>query len=239
MNPPFFGTKILDGITLDDIEPLIDREALFAGRWQFRQGMGPEEWEKLKQERAIPTFERLLSVCRAKSIIRPMAVYGYFECRQQGNGLIVTDGARSFRFDFPRERQEPHRCLADFFPEGFVAMQLVTAGGKVTEAGADLFARHEYSEMFFLKGLAAAAAAAAAAFCHRLIREELGAGADAGERFSPGYPVFPDILDQKKIAALLKPGRIGVSLTKTCQMVPEYSTSAIVSVDSKAAHFRP
>lgn len=239
MRPPFLGSRILDEIALDDIEPLIDRESLFAGRWQFRQGMESEKWEAFKNERVIPIYERWISECRANPILIPKAIYGHFECAEQGNGLLVTHDGKSLRFDFPRERNEPHRCLADFFGDGFISMHLTTVGSRVIERAAALFAKNKYSEVLFLKGIAAGAAEAIAEFCHAKIRQELGVDEKCGERFSPGFPVFPNLLDQKKIFSLLKPKSIGLSLSETCQMVPEYSTSAIVSVDPKATYFRP
>jgi len=47
-------------------------------------------------------------------------------------------------------------------------------------------------------------------------------------RVSPGYPLWPALSEQKKIFAVLKPGRIGVRLSRGFQMVPEYTTSAAV-----------
>lgn len=229
MKPPFIGTKILDSISLEDIEPLIDREALFVGRWQL----------KSQKEKGAPILERILALCSANSILNPKIVYGYFECRHDGNGLIVTNQKRHIRFDFPREKKAPNRCVADFFPDGFIVMQIATVGAKVAEYAARLFAKNNYSDTFYLKGLAAEAAEATAEFGHRHIKKELGAQEDAGARFSPGFPSFPDIMSQKKIAALLEPKRIQVALTETCQMIPEYSTSAIVSIFNGAGHFHP
>lgn len=239
MPPPFFGTKIVDDVKLKDIEPLIDRESLFASRWQFRQGMEAEKWEAFKVERVLPVYERMMALCRANKILEPRYVYGYFKCRRDGKALIVDGDSQSFRFDLPREGREPHRSLVDFFPDGISALQVVTVGGRVVKEGARLFQGHEYSDMFFMKGLAAEAAEAVAKLCHSRIREEMGVVQNVGERFSPGYPCFPSLFDQKKIFALLKPERIGVVLTERCYMVPEYSTSAIVSVDPKAVLFRP
>lgn len=239
MKPPFFGTKVLDPIPFDDVESSIDREALFASRWQMRQGAGIEKWGEIKKTSLIPEYEKLISRCRSQSILEPKAVYGYFECGRQGNGLIVTDGIKSFRFDFPRESMEPHRCLADFFPDGFIAIMLVTIGKEIANELARLFADNKYRDSFFLKGLAAEAAEGLAKFLHHYICDELGVPQVRGARFSPGFPSFPDLFDQRKIMALLGPKKIGVSLTDTCQMVPEYSVSAIISVDSKAMLFRP
>lgn len=239
MPPPFYGTKILDALTLGDLLPLIDQEVLFTARWQYRQGMDAARWESFKRERAIPTFERILALCRARRVIAPKIVYGYFPCTPQGSALIVKGERRDYRFDFPRERAAPNRCVADFFADGFIALQIATVGEGPTREGSKLFSGHAYSDTFFLKGLAAEAAEATAEYGHRHVRKELGAADDVGARFSPGFPSFPSLFDQRKLAALLAPARIGVSLTKTCQLVPEHSTSAIISVDPRASLFRP
>jgi len=239
MTPPFLGTKVLDGISLDSIEPFVDRETLFASRWEFRKNITKENWEQFKKDNVAAIYERIISNCHADNLIQPRAVYGYFKCRKIGNGILVEGEHRSHRFDFPRERVEPHRCLADFFPDGYMAFQLVTIGNKVTKRGSELFAEHAYSDMFYLKGFASEATEALAKFCHKHIRNELGVSENIGERFSPGYPSFPNLLDQKTIAALLRPIQIGVTITVTCQLVPEHSTSAIISADPRAQHFRP
>lgn len=240
IEPPFFGTAVLDDISLDDVEALLDKEALFASRWQFRKGADASTWEGLKKEKVLPIYERMLAMCRAQHIITPKIVYGYFRCEKKNSGLIAyNDQNRPFRFEFPRERTVPHRCVADFFDYGFVIIQLATAGDAVNAAAIKKFKSHEYSDAFFLKGLAASFAEATAQYGHDHIREELGVAPDVGERFSPGYPSFPDLSAQKKIIALLNPSRIGVSVTKTYQLIPEHSTSAIISIDEKAKHFRP
>lgn len=237
MKPPFFGTKIIEDITLEDLEKLIDRAALFAGRWQLKTGASQAEWEGIRHSQAATILERMFSICRANSIIEPKAIYGYFACKKDGSAITLEDGPCLQRFDLPRERKSPNHSLADFFPDGFAALFVATVGSRVVSEGAKLFEKKSYSDLFYLKGLAAEFAEALAGLCHEKIKTELGT--DRGERFSPGFPSFPNLFDQKKIFAILKPERIGVTLTETCQMMPEYSVSAIVSVDEKARHFRP
>lgn len=239
MLPPFFDTRLLDAISLDEIVPLIDQELLFSARWQLRQGADAPSWEARKRESALPAFERILALVRARRILEPKVLYGYFRCRREGSALLVEGKGRAQRFAFPRERAAPNRSLADFFPEGFVAIQLATVGKGAAREGARLFSEGLYTDAFFLKGFAAEAAEATAAFGHAHIRRELGAAADCGERFSLGYPPCPDLFDQRRIAALLTIARAGVSLTKTCQLVPEHSTTAFISVAPEAVHFRP
>lgn len=238
-SPPFYGTKVLDAIPLAAVEPLLDREALFASRWQFRQGQDAAAWEALRRDKAEPLLARLLAACQAREIIAPKLLYGHFACRKRGNGIIIAEGEQQLRIDFPRERVSPNRCVADFFGSGFITIQLATVGKGSIEAAAEEHAKGRYSEAFFLKGLAAQFAEATAEYGHRLIRQELGVPEGQGARFSPGYPAFPDLLAQRKLMRLLAPMRIGVALTETCHLVPEYSTSAIVSIDPRATHFRP
>ena len=258
--PPFFGTRILDNIPFQDVVCLLDRDVLFASRWQFRKGQTTEDWNALKQKTIVPIFDRLIFQCEAKAIFEPKLVYGYFKCEKQGdNALLVTSGEAStpshtlpprgggrgwggkekiFRFEFPRRRQEPLLCAADFFQDGFIIMQIATVGDKVIAEGARLFQEKRFTDAFYLKGLAAEMAEAAAEYGHRLIRRELEVPDDQGCRFSFGYPVAPNLMDQEKIFALLNGRRIGVKLTETFHMVPEYSTSAIISVAAQAKLFR-
>lgn len=242
MKPPFIGTKILEDVNFEEVAKLINREILFASRWQFRKDQTTEEWEKFKREHVLPIFERLISRCGTHKVIVPKIVYGYFECRKQENALLVSSVGpveKTHRFEFPRQRQSPNLCISDFFPDGFVTMQIVTIGDKVVEEGTRLFKENKYSETFYLKGLAAELAEATAEYSNRIIRNELGAPEHSGARFSFGYPAAPQLMDQKKLYALLGGGRIGVKLTETCHLIPEYSTSAIVAVSPEAKHFHP
>jgi len=242
MKPPFLGTKIIDGINLHDLTGLINREILFASRWQFRKNQSPEEWEKFKHETVIPILDRLITWCEARKTFEPKMVYGYFGCKKQENALLVTSAGQSpriFRFEFPRQRQTPNLCISDFFPDGFVTIQLVTIGNKVVLEGARLFNEKKYSEAFYLKGLAAELAEATAEYGNRMVCKELGVPDGQGARFSLGYPSAPSLMDQEKIYALLGGGRIGVKLTETYHLIPEYSTSAIISISPEAKHFRP
>jgi len=256
--PPFFGTHVLDEIPFRDVADLIDREALFASRWQFRKGQTTEEWEALKKKTIIPIFERLIIGCETKAIIEPKLVYGYFKCERQGdNALLVSGGEttipsraisprgavrtvkeRVFRFEFPRQRHEPHLCVADFFHDGFISMQLATIGEKVIAHGAHLFNEKKFADAFYLRGLAAELAEATVEYGHRHIRKELEVPKNQGCRISLGYPIAPNLMDQKKLYKLLGGGRIGVKITETFELVPEYSASAIISVATEARLFR-
>jgi 5-methyltetrahydrofolate--homocysteine methyltransferase len=244
MKPPFLGTRKILDIGIKDLIGLIDREILFASRWQFRQAQTGEEREKQKREILMPVFDRISGICLKKNILEPRIIYGYFECRRQENAVLVTPAQgskinKTQRFEFPRRRQEPHLCVADFFPDGFITMQLVTVGDRVIKEGARLFGENKYADAFYLKGFAAQAAEAAAEYAYRHIKKELNVPPEQGCRVSFGYPAAPNLMDQKKLYALLDGAQIGVKLTETYQLVPEYSTSAVVCVSPQSKIFRP
>lgn len=239
ITPPFIGTKTISDIPFHEIDKLIDRELLFASTWKFRQNSTAEEWEVMKRTTVEPIYSRLISMCQSKSILIPKAIYGYFHCKKMGNGLLVSGTRREQRFNFPRERETPNRCLADFFGDGIIAIQAVTVGDGVSREAAASFAKNSYSDAFFLRGLAAVVAETTAVYCHRLISSELGIEFNPHGRFSAGYPSFPDLLEQRKIFVLLEPASIGLNLSKTCHLMPEHSTTAIISPDPKAQQFRP
>ena len=234
IHPPFFGTKIIEDISLSQLEEKLDKKVLFSSRWQFGALSNAPE----NRAKAESIYAKIVAICEAKSLIEAKIVYGHFKCERSGNGIVVESDGLPYRFDFPRENKSPNRCLADFFGGGFATFQLVTFGSKIDAEVASAFSKNIYSESFYLKGLAAEIADALADYAHDFIRKEMNAD-ELGERFAPGYPAFPDLLAQRKIFSLLKPIRIGVKLTKTCMMIPEHSTSAIISVDPRAARFIP
>src|SRR5581483_8923699 len=138
-------------------------------------------------------------------------------------------------------------CLADFYraeesgERDVVAFQVVTMGGRISEAANELFQANAYRDYLELHGLSVQLAEALAEYWHARVRAELGfSGEDPqemrdmfalkyrGARFSLGYGACPDLEDRAKIAALLRPERIGVELSEEFQLHPEQSTDAIV-----------
>ena len=126
----------------------------------------------------------------------------------------------------------------------------MTVGARATEEARRLFKADEYSEYLYFHGLAVEAAEALAEYWHREIRRELGIDGDdgpdipslfrqryRGSRYSFGYPACPRLEDQAHVFTLLKPERIGVSLTEGWQLVPEQSTSAIIVHHPAAKYF--
>ena len=131
-----------------------------------------------------------------------------------------------------------------------VGFQVVTVGGRVSEAANELFETDAYRDYLELHGLSVQLAEALAEYWHARVRSELGfAGEDPadvedmfslkyrGARFSLGYGACPDLEDRAKIADLLEPERIGVKLSEEFQLHPEQSTDAIVIHHPEAKYF--
>jgi len=131
-----------------------------------------------------------------------------------------------------------------------VAFQLVTVGSRISEATADLFAKHAYRDYLELHGMSVQLAEALAEYWHTRTRADLGiSGADPddldgilrvgyqGCRYSFGYPACPDLEDRAKVIRLLEPERIGVTLSEEFQLAPEQSTDALIVHHREAKYF--
>ena len=258
--PPFFGTRVIDDVHLEDVFAYVNENALFKGQWQFKQGkMAPDDYKTLVREKVKPIYHELQERSMRDELLVPRIVYGYFKCQSEGNDLIVyepDDLRELMRFTFPRQPAGKHLCLADFFASresdrvDVVAFQLVTVGRRASEYAHELFKADNYTDYLYFHGLSVETAEALAELWHQCIRHELSiAQHDAGEltqlfhqqyqgsRFSFGYPACPNLEDQEKLFTLLDPGRIGVSLSEEFQLEPEQSTSAIIVHHPEAKYF--
>ncbi|MFH1652962.1 MAG: vitamin B12 dependent-methionine synthase activation domain-containing protein [Pseudomonadota bacterium] len=237
--PPDFDSHVVASFGLNEIWHYLDRETLFSTRWQLRQNRSEEEWKKIVEDVAKPALDRVMELAIVNEIFQAEAVYAHFKCKRINNGLFIESKGKSTRFDFPRERKSPNRCVADFFDYGFITMMLVTIGNEVQPFAKNLLKENRYTDIFYLKGLAAETTEALAKYIHHEIRKKLNVNEDQGERFSFGYPAAPELSYQKKLVNFLDGKGIGISVTKTYHLVPEYSTSAIVSIDPNAKRFIP
>jgi 5-methyltetrahydrofolate--homocysteine methyltransferase len=254
---PFYGSRVVENISLADLFSFINETALFKGQWQFKQGRMPlEEYQALVREKVRPIYQELKKRSAQEKLLVPKVVYGYYQCQSEGNDLIVYDREREVRFTFPRQPAGKHLCLADFFAaresgrRDTVAFHLVTVGRRASVYSHELFKSDNYSDYLYFHGLSVESAEALAELWHKRIREELGiAGADSpdlsrlfrqdyqGARYSFGYPACPRLEDQEKLFTLLDPARIDVELSEEFQLEPEQSTSAIIVHHPEAKYF--
>lgn len=160
------------------------------------------------------------------------------------------------RFEFPRQSHGRHLCISDFFHSiespafDTLGVQIVTMGGRASAYAAELFARNDYADYLYFHGLSVESAEGLAEYWHRSMRIELGIDGDdaedirrlfaqgyRGSRYSFGYPACPDLEDQRQIFEMLRPERIGLSLSDEYMLEPEQSTSAIVVHHPEAKYF--
>jgi 5-methyltetrahydrofolate--homocysteine methyltransferase len=257
---PFYGSKVVQNIPLDEVFAFVNETALFKGQWQFKQGRtSADDYRALVAEHVRPVYEELKERSKREELLTPRVVYGYFPCQSAGNELIIyQDDERTerMRFTFPRQPAGKRLCLADYFAAqdsgrvDVVAFHLVTMGRRASLYSQELFKADNYAEYLYFHGLSVEGAEALAELWHKRIREELCiAGKDAkeltklfhqgyqGSRYSFGYPACPRLEDQTKLFELLDPSRIDVELTEEFQLDPEQSTSAIIVHHEEAKYF--
>jgi 5-methyltetrahydrofolate--homocysteine methyltransferase len=258
--PPFWGTKVVEDVALDEVFTYVNEVALIRGQWQVKKGkMGDAAYKTLLEQQVYPELQGLKNEIARKHLLQPKVTYGYFPCQSDGDSLLVYDEeGRNVRlaFTFPRQQGDRFLCIADFFAPkdsgrmDVVAFQLVTMGRIASEHSARLFTSGAYKDYLYFHGLSVESAEALAELWHKRIREELGiAGKDAtdirrlfsqgyqGSRYSFGYPACPNLEDQAKILQLLDGERIGVKLTEHFSLDPEQSTNAIIVHHPEARYF--
>lgn len=281
---PFWGSRVVENIHLEKVFEYINEVALIRGQWQVRKGKRTaEEYRRELDEVVYPKMEEMKLRAKRERLLDPKVIYGFFPCRADYNSLVIYrpagmdegeligewSGGNSasqwlrdaelqewLRFEFPRQPQGRHLCIADFFRPveseeyDVLGVQIVTVGGRATEYSNELFRNNNYSDYLYFHGLSVESAEALAEYWHRSVRTELGiAGEDAadirrlfsqgyrGSRYSFGYPACPDLEEQTKVFQLLRPERIGLALSEEFMLEPEQSTSALIVHHPAAKYF--
>jgi 5-methyltetrahydrofolate--homocysteine methyltransferase len=258
--PPFWGSRVVKGISLADYSSMLDERALFVGQWGMKGAK--DSYEEMVVNEGRPRLRALLNESQAQGWLNAAVVYGYFPCYSEENDLVILDhdennfGRERLRFTFPRQRRDRRLCISDFFRSkdsgeiDVVAFHVVTMGQSVSDATSKLFAANNYREYLELHGLSVQLTEALAEHWHGRIREELNLHGDdssdlneildqgyRGSRYSFGYPACPDLEQQTQLCELLEPERIGVTLSEEFQLHPEQSTSAIIVHHPEAKYF--
>ncbi len=261
---PFLGTKVLNEIDID-LNKLIfylDTKALFSGQWQIKKGKSQsvDEYNNYLDSYAKPLLDRWLETILEKKLISPKAVYGYFRCGRKDNSIFLFDDKslnKISEFNFPRQKSGNNLCIADFYcdlkkdkPIDIFPMQAVTMGDIASEYSQKLFKEDKYSDYLLFHGLTVQLAEALAEYVHALIRIECGFRTEEpdknreilaqkyrGARYSFGYPACPKVSDSNIQLSLLDTKRISLTMDESEQLHPEQSTTAIISLHSKAKYF--
>jgi 5-methyltetrahydrofolate--homocysteine methyltransferase len=266
--PRFWGATVKKDWDLREVFQYINETALFKNQWQlktasqedyvrlveekYRSLLGVLEEEVIREGWFEPKVVYGYWPCQSEG--NDVIVYEPTEANPAEGGRATKE---LVRFTFPRQREGRKLCISDYFaPKSsgqmdVIGLSLVTIGHKASELTHKLFQTGEYTRYLYLHGLSVETAEALAELLHKKMREDLGiAGEDAarigdlfhqkyrGSRYSFGYPACPNMEDQTKLFALLKPEEtIEVKLTTGFMLEPEQSTSAIVVHHPGAKYF--
>ena len=256
--PPFLGTRVATGTSIDDISHYLNETALFRNQWGYRPEGGENDGEF--KERLRVTLRSELDSAKKAGVLQPKVVYGYFVAASQGNDLYIFGDTTKKEplevFSFPRQKVHPYFCISDFFrplshPESdYIAMHAVTMGSQVSIETAKLFAANDYNDYLRLHGLGVEMAEALAELWHHRIREEMEYADQDGDsiaglfrqkyrggRYSFGYPACPRLEDNEKLVKLLGAERINIEVSEGFQLHPEQTTTAIICHHPQAKYF--
>jgi 5-methyltetrahydrofolate--homocysteine methyltransferase len=189
--PPFWGSRIVKGLTLADYTGLLDERALFLGQWGLRGVRGSEgpSYEELVETEGRPRLRYWLDRLSTDGVLAHAAVvYGYFPVVSEGDDVVLLtepkpDAEQRFRFTFPRQQRDRFLCIADFIRPRELAIergqvdvmpfQLVTMGQPIADFANELFAADSYRDYLEVHGIGVQLTEALAEYWHRRIREEL------------------------------------------------------------------
>jgi len=245
--PAKLGQRIVKDMPLEMVLKHLNMNELYRLSWGAKNTHGAA-WEKLKAE-----FDARLATMTKDALkegwLKPQAVYGYFACQSDGNDLIIYEDAESkkeiSRFTFPRQPYDDHLALSDYYTSvesgqmDVVALQVVTVGQAASDKFDKLQSANDYTEAYFVHGLAVQTAEATANYLHEHICRELGIGENQGKRYSWGYPAIPELEDHFKVFKLLPAveSDLGMSLSVSGQLIPEQSTAAIIVHHKDAKYY--
>jgi 5-methyltetrahydrofolate--homocysteine methyltransferase len=215
---PFTGAGEVLSFACVDLIKYLNKRVLFRSRWKMQEG--GEEY-----------LQNILSNEEIMDAIRPQAVYGYFTANRDSGALLVN---KSIKWVFPKVKDVR---ITDHFRtksrgEDILPMIAVTIGEKAVRLSKEYYEKNDYAEYFLLYGLVAELAETLTAIVHKRINKELGIRKSLRRSF--GYPACPDLSYQKDLLYLLEADRIGLSLSEYNQLIPEFSTTALVICDPEA-----
>lgn len=234
---PHLDTPIIltpSEIDLEEVWRYLNKKSLFVLSWGIRGKSA---------SKMIGDPEALLLEWKKKvideALFSPSVVYSYFRCNNQGNRLVVESKKQGeVAFEFPRSSKPKHLCITDYFgKQDIVAFQVVTVGQKTVSKIEELNSNNNYTDAYYLHGLAVETAEALAEWVHHRIRSELSIDKNRGLRYSWGYPSCPDTMQHYLVWKLIDPTSCGIGLTSAGQITPEYSTAAVVVHHPDAEYF--
>ncbi len=87
---PFWGSKVVSEISLDEVFQYINEVALIRGQWQVRRGkLSEADYARLLEQKVYPELRELKRESIERNLLTPSVVYGYYPCQAVGDDLVV------------------------------------------------------------------------------------------------------------------------------------------------------
>ena len=265
--PSFTGTRVLDDVPLDELVPYIDWTFFFSAwelKGRFPQILDHPKYGSAARE-LYAHAQTLLGRIVDERLITARGVYGFWPADADEESIAVyTDTDRTHELArFPMLRQQgvmadgrPNRSLADYVASrdsnrtDYIGAFAVTSGLGVEEVVAEFKRDHDDYHAIMAKALADRLAEAFAEYQHARVRREWQYGAAEelthddllAERFRGirpafGYPACPDHSEKVRLFRVLDAGRVSISLTESCAMMPAASVSGLYLGHPEARYF--
>ncbi|MBM3322425.1 hypothetical protein FJY69_02965 [candidate division WOR-3 bacterium] len=219
----FRGTKI-ERAGGERLWQYVDLGAVVVQRWKLLKSDAPAAQMKSARQLALNMIRQL----NKRGIWHGGYVYGILLGRATPEALsLLHPGSEQEMAQLEFSPGFLRRLRSRFGDDTFhAALQVVTIGPYVAPEINRLTAVGKIADAFFLHGVAEEMVEGLARFC----QAQMPAFPDWAEakRHSPGSAVWPDLAEQRKVFKVLMAERIGVELTRTWQIAPEHSSSALV-----------
>lgn len=258
---PDYERHVLRNYPISHLQPYINLRMLLGKHLGVRGNVENllESGDKKVLE-LYDVVQNLLAEAREQNLIEAHGMYQFFPAQADGNDIVIYNPANVQeeiqRFSFPRQTQAPYLCLSDFLRPvesgemDTVGFLTVTAGKGIREKSSEWKEKGDYLKSHVLQAVALELAEAFAERLHHVMRDVWGfsdpqdmtmqdrfSARYQGIRVSFGYPACPNLEDQEKLFALLRPEEIGVQLTDGFMMDPEASVTAMVFAHPEARYF--
>jgi 5-methyltetrahydrofolate--homocysteine methyltransferase len=259
--PPFLGSRLLEDVPLESIEPFIDWSPFFH-TWEMR-GRYPAILDEPRARELYDDARKLLAEIIEKRLLHASAAYGFWPANASGDDIeLYADESRTktvevlhtLRQQQDKTREQSQFALADFVapksgPVDYVGAFAVTAGTGVDELVARFNRDHDDYNSIMTKALADRLAEALAEKLHRDVRrdwyapdEELTSDQLIAEKYqgirpAPGYPAAPDHTEKKTLFSLVGAERAGIQLTESFAMMPAAAVSGFYFAHPQAKYF--
>lgn len=253
IKPAFTGTKTIDNITVETIEPYIDWTPFFIA-WEMHGKFPAILEDNLIGKEATKLYQdarAMLNNIKNEKWLSAHAVIGFWEANSNDRdsvSLLDIEKNEEVELQFLRQQSkkasgQPNLSLADFIAPSTIGKQDHIGAFAVTIKGIEKHIQrfeqeHDDYSKIMLQALADRLAEALAEYVHKEVRvnywgyakdehldnEALIRESYQGIRPAPGYPACPDHTEKNKLFHLLgATEKIGIELTESLAMYPASS----------------